>query len=79
MLLVFWSSVGVAVLSLLIVAGTLGRVVVSRLRHGALPDPDRLHQDRPRPAAIVGVALAVFGFAVLVAFVAAWKIGMEMF
>jgi hypothetical protein len=79
MLWVFWGSVGVAVLSLLVVAGTAGRVLVSRLRHGALPEPDPLHPKRPTPAVILGVALTVFGVAVLIAFVAAVKIGTEMF
>ncbi len=76
---VFWGSVGAAVLSLLVVIGTAGRVVVSRLRRRPLPEPDPLHPNRPTPALIVGVAFTVFGFAVLVAFVAAWRIGMEMF
>ena len=72
---VVWSSVGVALLSLLVVAGTLGRVVVSRLTHRAQPESDPLHPNRPSPALIVGVALVVFGLAVLVGFVALWKIG----
>jgi len=72
---VVWGSFGVALLSLLVVAGTLGRIVVSRLTHRAQAEPDPLHLNRPTPALIVGVALVVFGLAVLVAFLALWKIG----
>ena len=76
---IFWGSFGVAALSLLVVFGTAGRVAVSRLRPGALPEPDPLHPKRLTPAVIIGVALAVFGIAVLIGFIAAWRIGMEMF
>ena len=76
---VFWGSAGLAVLSLLLVAGTLGRLVVYRLRHVPLTEPDPVHPNRPTPVVVVAVALVVFGLAVLVAIVAAWKLGMEAF